>query len=225
MTTDGADPPKLTLTFDNGPTPGITEQVLDVLGGRGITATFFAIGTQLRQPGGQALARRAIAEGHRVGHHTTTHSVLLGAAESAEEAVESEIAAFASEMEEYDGAERLFRPYAAGGVLDHRVFSEAAVRYLMDNGYTCVLWNSLPHDWDDPSGWVDRALLDVGVLPWTVAVLHDIDSGAMDRLPDFLDEASNRGIEIVSSFPDSCVPIRRGHLVHTLAQLTMETSS
>jgi peptidoglycan-N-acetylglucosamine deacetylase len=215
----------VTLTFDNGPTPGITERVLDVLAERGVPATFFVVGSRLRAPGGRDLARRAIEEGHRVGHHTTTHSVQLGLAQDAEAAVDAEIAALAFELEEFDGDEKLYRPYAAGGVLDERVFSEAAVRYLMDHRYTCVLWNSVPRDWEDPTGWVERALADVAVQPWTVAVLHDIDSGAMDQLPRFLDELSSRRVEIVARFGDCCVPIREGRLVQTLSQLTMEKAS
>ena len=37
----------LTLTFDNGPEPGVTPRVLDILGERGIKTTFFVIGEKL----------------------------------------------------------------------------------------------------------------------------------------------------------------------------------
>jgi peptidoglycan-N-acetylglucosamine deacetylase len=217
--------PKVTLTFDNGPTPDVTEEVLAVLAGRGLRATFFVVGTCLRQTGGRELARRAVAGGHRVGHHTTTHSVLLGAAVDALGAVQAEIAELAPEMEEFDGATKLFRPYAAGGVLDRRVFSEAAVRYLQEHDYTCVLWNSVPHDWDDPVGWVDRALTDVFGLPWTVLVLHDIASGAMAQLPRFLDELAIGGATVVPDFPESCLPIVAGEVKQPLSHLIMETTT
>jgi peptidoglycan/xylan/chitin deacetylase (PgdA/CDA1 family) len=225
LATNGPEHRRLTLTFDNGPTPGITDRVLDVLAEREVIATFFVIGDRLRANGGGELARRAVAEGHRIGHHTMTHSVLLGLAEAPEEAVDAEIAALAADMEEFDGDERLYRPYAAGGVLDRRVFSEAAIRYLQEHAYTCVLWNSVPHDWDDPSGWVDRALADVAGQPWTVVVLHDIDGAACARLTRFLDELSVRGVEVVAAFPDSCVPIRRGRLVQDLSHLTKENAA
>jgi peptidoglycan-N-acetylglucosamine deacetylase len=216
--------PRVTLTFDNGPTPGVTEPVLEVLAGRGLRATFFLVGTCLRQTGGRELARRAVAGGHWVGHHTTTHSVLLGQAADAPGAVQAEIAELAPEMEEFDRANKLFRPYAAGGVLDRRVFSEAAVRYLQQRGYTCVLWNSVPHDWDDPLGWVDRALADVFGQPWTVVVLHDIASGAMAQLPRFLDELEIRGATVVQDFAESCLPIVAGEVKQSLSHLIMETT-
>ena len=220
----GAVGTKLTLTFDNGPTPGITDGVLDILRDRHLPATFFVVGSPLRRPGGRELAQRAIAEGHRIGHHSVTHTVLLGAAEDPEAAVQAEIADLAAELEEFDNGDKLYRPYAAGGVLDRRVFSGAAVRYLQDHRYTCVLWTSVPHDWDDPPGWVDRALADVSVAPWSVVVLHDLDTGAMAHLPRFLDEVSALGVEIAADYPDCCLPIRAGQVVQDLSLLTMESA-
>ena len=49
----------LTLTFDNGPEPGVTPRVLDVLGERGIKTTFFVIGKKLIEPQRRGLAARA----------------------------------------------------------------------------------------------------------------------------------------------------------------------
>jgi peptidoglycan/xylan/chitin deacetylase (PgdA/CDA1 family) len=216
--------PKVSLTFDNGPTPGVTDQVLDLLAERALPASFFVIGKQLQRPGGAALARRAIAEGHRIGHHTMTHSVLLGQADDPESAVDAEIAALAPVLEEFDDDEKLFRPYAAGGVLDQRVFSQSALRYLRAHDYTCVLWNSLPHDWDDPVHWVERALTDVSQQPWTVVVLHDVDTGAMAQLGRFLDELIGREVAIVPDFPETCLPIRAGRPTQSLTHLTMETT-
>jgi peptidoglycan-N-acetylglucosamine deacetylase len=212
------------LTFDNGPTPGVTDQVLDLLAERSLPATFFVIGNQLHRPGGVELARRASAEGHRIGHHTMTHSVLLGQADDPDSAVQAEIAALAPELEEFDDDEKLFRPYAAGGVLDQHVFSQSALRYLQAHDYTCVLWNSLPHDWDDPVHWVERALADVSQQPWTVVVLHDVDTGAMAQLGRFLDELAGRGVATVRDFPETCLPIRAGRATQPLTHLTMETT-
>ena len=214
--------PRVTLTFDNGPTPGVTEEVLDVLAGVDLRATFFVVGDSLRQPGGRDLVRRAAAGGHWIGHHTMTHTVLLGDAEDAGAAVQAEIADLAREMEEFDGAIPLFRPYAKGGVLDHRVLSEAAVRYLQEHRYTCVLWNSVPRDWEDPLGWVDRALASVFSQPWTVVVLHDTASGAMRLLPRFLDELAAGGATVVQDFAESCLPIVAGKITQPLSHLVKQ---
>ena len=68
----------VTLTFDNGPARGTTDQVLDVLGERGLPASFFVVGDMLRRDGGPELAARAAAEGHWIGNHTLTHTTPLG---------------------------------------------------------------------------------------------------------------------------------------------------
>ncbi|WP_033292436.1 polysaccharide deacetylase family protein [Amycolatopsis jejuensis] len=216
---------RVTLTFDNGPTPGVTEQVLDALAHHSARATFFVVGSQLRQPGGRELAERAAAEGHRIGHHTATHTLQLGVAEDAEAAVRTEIAAVEPDVDTVAGTsathgERLFRPYAAGGVLDKRVFSTAAIRYLQEHHYTCVLWNTVPRDWEDPTGWVETALAAVARTEWPVVVLHDLATGAMTRLPEFLDGLAALGAETVTEYPGSCVPIKQGRLQFSLSHLT-----
>jgi peptidoglycan/xylan/chitin deacetylase (PgdA/CDA1 family) len=197
----------------------VTDAVLDLLEEKEAKATFFVVGTQLRRPGGSDLAGRARSEGHWIGHHTQTHTVLLGAAADPDAAVRREIAEMAPDLESLNTEAKLFRPYAAGGVLDHRVLSRAAVRHLQRHHYTCVLWNSVPHDWDDPDGWVERALADASTRAHTVVVLHDLPTGAMDHLGRFIDSLRDTDIDIVQGFPDDCVPIRDGNLTQTVDHL------
>src|SRR4051812_2369651 len=72
---------RATLTFDNGPWPGVTESVLDTLAASSVLATFFVVGEQLARPGAAELAARAVADGHWIGNHTLTHSVPFGASD------------------------------------------------------------------------------------------------------------------------------------------------
>lgn len=59
------------LTFDDGPTPKVTEWVLDKLKQADAKATFFCLGKQLEDfPG---IGKRIISEGHQIGNHTYTH--------------------------------------------------------------------------------------------------------------------------------------------------------
>ena len=208
---------KVTLTFDNGPWPGVTERVLDTLRGRQVRSTFFVVGTQLRKA--RDLTERAASEGHWVGNHTMTHSVTFG--EGADPVAE------VAEAEELIGElahrEKWFRPYGRGGILDDQLLSADAITHLKDNGYSCVLWNSVPRDWEDPDAWIDRALADVQANDWTVVVLHDLPTGAMRRLPKFLDALDAIDAEVVQDFPDACVPIRRGEVIGDLSRLASGT--
>ncbi len=61
----------LYLTFDDGPVPGPTEFVLDVLSKYNCSATFFCIGDNIRKHPG--IYKRILAEGHAVGNHTFNH--------------------------------------------------------------------------------------------------------------------------------------------------------
>lgn len=209
---------KVTVTFDNGPSDA-TADVLDVLADYGIRSTFFVVGTQLTQPGARALVERADAEGHWIGNHTLTHSVQFG--DSDDSALP---AREVGENEELIGRfahpDKLFRPAARGGILDRRLFSNAAIDYLQAHRYTCVLWNCVPHDWDQPDTWVQRALSEVSAQPWSVVVIHDLPTGAMSHLPEFLDGLDRLGAEVVQPFPDTCVPIRNGVRTAPLEHLT-----
>ena len=204
---------KVTLTFDNGPRPGVTDKVLDVLAERDTRATFFVVGRELRKA--RPLAERAAAEGHWVGNHTMTHSVPLGDGADPLE----EIDATQALIGDLAHPSRWFRPFGRGGVLDERLLSPSAVEHLKANGYSCVLWNSVPRDWEDPDAWIERCLADVDANDWTVVVLHDLPTGAMDRLPTFLDALDARHAEIVQDFPDAVVPIRNGELTGDLLGL------
>jgi len=210
---------KVTLTFDNGPWPGVTEPVLDTLGEYGVRATFFVVGKQLRRA--RALTERAAAEGHWIGNHTMTHSVPLG--DGADPV--AEIDATQELLGLLTHPARWFRPFGRGGVLDEHLFSAASVAHLERGGYSCVLWNSVPRDWEDPDAWIELALGDVAANDWTVVVLHDLPTGAMDRLPRFLDALDARHAEIVQDFPDSVVPIRAGRVTGDLARLVSPAAS
>jgi peptidoglycan-N-acetylglucosamine deacetylase len=67
----GWNPGQVALTFDDGPDPQWTPQILDILKSEKVTATFFIIGQN-----GQAnpgLVKRIVAEGHEIGNHSYTH--------------------------------------------------------------------------------------------------------------------------------------------------------
>src|SRR5690606_16098676 len=65
------DQPCLYLTFDDGPVPEITIDILDILKSFNIKATFFCVGENiLKHP---EIYQRILTEGHQVGNHTHHH--------------------------------------------------------------------------------------------------------------------------------------------------------
>jgi peptidoglycan/xylan/chitin deacetylase (PgdA/CDA1 family) len=207
---------ELTVTFDNGPEPAVTPKVLDVLARHGVASTFFVIGSKLLNPQARACAERAHSEGHWIGNHTWTHTRPLGE-QPGEQAAQLEIRRTQAEIGPLSRQPPLFRPMGGGGNLDRRLLSLEAAAMLQQGGYSCVLWNALPRDWQNPDGWVDTALAQLTALPWTLMVLHDLPNGAMRHLDRFLTEVNDRGGNFRQDFPPACLPITAGRVTGPLA--------
>lgn len=94
------------LTFDDGPNPRSTPQLLAVLARHQVKATFFMIGRELRAF--PEIAREVVRQGHELGNHTLTHPRMDRIADSARGL---EIDAMDTMLAEFDGrARHLFRP-------------------------------------------------------------------------------------------------------------------
>lgn len=63
--------PRVALTFDDGPNPGATDAILDLLARFGIRATFCVVGESILAHQGAALLRRTVAEGHMLANHSS----------------------------------------------------------------------------------------------------------------------------------------------------------
>ena len=131
-------PHQVALTFDDGPNPRHTPQLLEVLAKRQVCATFFVIGDYVvREP---ALVREVAAQGHRIGNHTMTHPWLPRYPDGF---IRDEIRRCTDVLEATTGAPvRLFRP-------PHGARRPAVLRIARDLGLTTVQWNVIVGDWQD----------------------------------------------------------------------------
>ena len=196
----------------------MTDQVLDILAERSLRAIFFVVANRVDgDAAARALLTRMVRDCHRVGNHSLTHGHPLG--ELSEQETIAEIATAHDILREFTGEKSLFRPWGTEGQLDRRCLNRTAVNYLVSGKHTCVLWNSVPRDWADPIGWIDRALADVRTREHTLVVIHDLPSGAMDGLPRFLDELDRSGVAVTAELPTECVPIIGGRIVGAVDRL------
>jgi peptidoglycan/xylan/chitin deacetylase (PgdA/CDA1 family) len=197
----------------------VTERVLDVLAERGLPATFFVVGQKAATPAGRALVGAELAAGHRVGHHTWSHTVRLAdPAAAAPGFLEREFDRPLQLLRELDAPENLYRPYARGGVLDRHVLSAEGIERMRVTRATCVLWNSVPRDWEG-GDWLPRARADVTRHDWTATVLHDLEPGCAGQLEAFLDWLGETGAEVVRELPPECTPVVGGELTGAVAHL------
>ena len=204
----------VTLTFDNGPDPQATPLVLDCLGHHGIRSTFFVLGQKVSIPGGLDLARRASREGHWIGNHTWSHAGRLG--DATREVALQEFERTAEALSWVNQGVPLFRPRGGAGKLGRGLLHPVVVDRLALGGYTCVLWNSVPGDYRDPDGWMERALSDCRTREWSLVVLHDLPNGAMLHLDSFVRKLRDEGHEFTQDFPPECTPIVGGKIVQPL---------
>ena len=78
---------------------------------------------------------------------------------------------------------------------------------------TCVLWNAIPRDFENPDGWPDLAIEQCLSQPWTLLVLHDLPNGAMRLLQSFLAILRDNGAHFRQDFPANCIPMRGGRVI------------
>lgn len=206
-----AESRKVTLTFDNGPEPRVTPFVLDCLARHKIKTTFFVMGRKAVTPEGETILRRSSGEGHWIGNHTFSHTSPLGKLEPS--AALREFERTEEALTWVQQPHRLFRPPGGAGKLGKHLLQPAIVDKLLQGGYTCVLWNSVPGDFRDPDGWLERAVADCQSRDWTLLVLHDLPNGAMQYLEAFLDRMEAVGFEFTQEYPPECVPILDGNIV------------
>jgi peptidoglycan/xylan/chitin deacetylase (PgdA/CDA1 family) len=166
----------------------------------------------------RVLAERVLAEGHWLGNHTMTHGAPLG--KRNDPAVEvGEIALAQEALGSLSHPDKLFRPNGSGQVGPH-LLSPAALDFIIERGYTVVVWDIYVRDTHEPEGWADRALARLGERDWNVLVAHDLPTGAMKDLPWLLDTVLDAGIEIVQEIPDHVTPVRRGHAADWVAEVS-----
>lgn len=143
-----ASPRQLAITFDDGPNPAITPQLLDLFDRHGARATFFVIGRFVRQCPG--LLRETAARGHAIGNHTETHANLfwLGRERLREEIMRCQ-EAIASVL----GAApaRMRPPFGFRSPFLDGVARAAGIRDV-------VMWTTIPGDWWEqaPEGLIRR---------------------------------------------------------------------
>ena len=205
---------KVTLTFDNGPDPQATPLVLDCLTRHGVKSTFFVLGQNVGQPPGLDLARRASREGHWIGNHTWSHTGRLG--ETTREVALQEFERTEQALSWVKQSVPLFRPRGGAGRMGRGLLHPVVVDRLTSGGYSCVLWNSVPGDFRDPDGWVERAIADCRTREWSLVVLHDLPNDAMRHLDSFLRKLREEGHQITQEFPPDCTPIVAGEIVQPL---------
>jgi peptidoglycan/xylan/chitin deacetylase (PgdA/CDA1 family) len=183
------------FTFDDGPHPRYTREILAILKQHGTKAYFFVLGRKLGAVGdggkvklkkGSSVARAILAAGHTLENHTYSHAAMLDL-ESDDRAVE--IHATSRVIEQLTGAKpRFFRPPYGGR-------DDDLLTQVIAAGMRTVMWNVDSWDWGDPiPASIAKRVID-GVARWGrgVILFHDVHRRTMQALPLVLEELSKKG--------------------------------
>lgn len=183
--------PILYLTFDDGPTPTLTPQIVELLDRYDAKATFFVVGLHLRRA--QAHLRPVIEAGHTIANHTFSHRSLVGRDQEAF-------------VQELDGVAELVR--SAAGDLLPAGFSLAYLRppgggvdantasYAAALGYRLVGWDIDPKDRRRPGADAISGTVVRQTFPGAIILLHDGGGGSQQTvaaLETILEELSQQG--------------------------------
>src|SRR6476646_5189547 len=189
---------ELVLTFDDGPWPGTTSKVLDALKGECVRATFFLLGRNAAAH--PQFARRALAEGHSVGHHSYSHP-LLDRMPIAKAEAEIDRGIAADELALY-GAQRTtpttpffrFPGFASNRILLDRMNERGLLVFGAD------VWAS---DWVamTPDQELRLILSRIEQVGRGIVLFHDTKAQTARMLPAFLRELKMRGYSIVHVIP------------------------
>ncbi len=159
--------PEVALTFDDGPNPPYTGQILGILARYQVPATFFCVGLQASAHPAE-LARMAAA-GHGLGNHTWSHPFLpdLSRAQLAEQLDRTDDAVARAA----GAGPGLFRP-------PYGSRSPDVLHWLGERGTPVALWDVDPSDWARPGAAVIAGRVLMQVRPGTIILMHD---GGGDR--------------------------------------------
>lgn len=168
------DTMKIALTFDDGPHPSLTGQILDILDAHNVKATFFMVGINVFYY--PEVAKEVLKRGHEVGNHTFSHSHIPKMSSSVLKREIEECEDILEELCEY--RPHLFRP--PQGALNE------AVEHCAEQGdYALVLWSLDTRDWEckDTEQIVDTVL--ERIQSGDIVLMHDY-IGVASRTPDAL---------------------------------------
>lgn len=195
-------PKQVALTFDDGPNPETTPQILDILDRHCVKATFFMVGIYAeRHP---EIVREVAARGHTIGNHTWSHPNnlrhLSGASAQREirrgfEAIESALASAP-----VSHRERLSPFFRFPGLND----SKALIAWLGKRHIATISCEFGSDDWRpiSPAEVKRRALRNISSVGQGIIILHDTKPRTAAMLSGLITELRARGYEIVQLAPE-----------------------
>jgi len=184
---------EVVLTFDDGPLPPYTNQILDILGAQCVKATFFLVGRMAREF--PAVARRIYEAGHTVGTHSEDHPLRFQ--KLSVEKVRQEIDRGIADVGAALGDPRDLAPFfripglARSDIIEQELAARSLVVFSSD---------TVADDWHRrirPGEIIARAMSRLEKRGKGILLLHDIHPSTVAALPGLLKALKERGFRVV----------------------------
>ena len=184
--------PVVALTFDDGPLPGFTEEILEVLRAEGVRATFFVTGEALEE--NMAQARLIVAEGHELGNHSYSHRRMVGVS-------------YAFVREEIERTDELIRAAGYQGEIHFRPpYSKRLLvlpYYLSRTGRTTIMCDVEPESHPEVAADAGKIVQHVveQARPGSIILLHVMNasrSESVRAVPAIIQGLHNKGYTFVT---------------------------
>ncbi|WP_175345329.1 polysaccharide deacetylase family protein [Bradyrhizobium sp. ORS 375] len=189
---------EVVLTFDDGPSPPMTNKVLAALARECVRATFFLVG----QPasGRAELVRKIAAEGHTIGHHTFTHAHLAHI--TPEQAVEEIDRGIAADEKALNGVETT-TPSTPFFRFPYFESTPATLELLQSRGIAVFGADFWASDWTamSPQGTLKLLIRRLEQARKGIILLHDPQPRTVAMLPAFLRYLKDNGYRVVHVVP------------------------
>jgi polysaccharide deacetylase family sporulation protein PdaB len=178
---------RLALTFDDGPHPGYTMRIIELLRKLNVKATFFLVGRQAQMY--PDLVKALVADGHNLGNHTYRHSHMTDISKRDQE---REITTCGEVIRDITGkAPHLFRP--PGGHYNVQVG-----RLVADLGYRVILWTDNSGDYSSPGQDVIERRILRHTEDGDIILFHDGIDQTIEVLPEIINTLRGKGYRFVT---------------------------
>jgi peptidoglycan/xylan/chitin deacetylase (PgdA/CDA1 family) len=190
---------EVVLTFDDGPLPPYSNQILDILASQCVKATYFLVGTMARAY--PATVRRIYEEGHTIGTHSDTHPLRFGKLpiDKMRHEIDGGIADVSAALSDSKYLAPFFR--IPGLERSDTVESELAARSLI-----VFSSDTVADDWHHhikPDQIIALALKRLEARGKGILLLHDIHPTTVAALPGLLKQLKDNGFRIVQVVPSA----------------------
>ena len=193
----GTRPHQVALTFDDGPDPEWTPQILDILKREKVSATFFIVGEKAESEPG--LIQRILEEGHELGNHTFTHPNL---SKTSEGQIRLELNATRRLLEGITGRSLLFfRPPYNADSNPQTAADLRPLRIARQLGYLTIGQSVDSRDWERPGAESILEAVKEGRAHGQTVLFHDAGGDreqTVEALPLVIRYLRSRGDEMVT---------------------------